>query len=61
MIDFGLIDLCIGADITWCSKGFAFDDNDSRKCPVIHFFVNHLNIEHLFKNIHRFKTKLNQE
>ena len=29
--------------------------------PVTHFLASHLNIEHLFKNIDRFETKIGPE
>ena len=60
VIDFGRIYLCIGPDITWCSKRFPFDDDESRMFPAIHFLVSHLNIEHRFKNILKKKTGLNK-
>ena len=46
IIHSGRIHLCIGADITWCSKGFPFNDNDTRMSPATHFLVSHLNIKY---------------
>ena len=43
------------------SKGLPFDGKDSRMFPVLHIFVSHLNFEHLFKNICRLETKLDQK
>ena len=61
IIDVGRLYAYIGEYITWWSIGCPFGDNDSQLLPAIHFLDSHLNIEHVFKNIHRFERKLDQK